>query len=58
VQAGALEVVAQALDARLVADRRVRELAARRLRRVGAALPVDVVEPLCLVVVGREVGVR
>ena len=53
----AREVVAQLLDARLVADRRVRIRAARRrLGRILAALAVHLVEVLGLGVVRLEVA--
>jgi hypothetical protein len=54
--AGALEIVVQLLDTRLVRYGRVREgPRARWLARVLAGLAVDEIEPLRLGVVGLEV---
>ena len=58
-QTHAAEVVGELLDARLVADRRVRVRGGRRrLSRIAATLAVDLVQPLGLAVVRLEVGVR
>ena len=56
--AGALEVICELLDPRLVRDRRIRERPrAPRLGRILARLAVDEVQPLGLGVVGLEVVV-
>ena len=53
------KVVAELLDARLVADGRMRVRAARvRFREILAARPVNVIEPFCFQIVRLEIFVR
>src|SRR5712691_7323094 len=58
-QSKPFEIVAQLLDARLVADGRVRiRPASARIRRIFTSLPVDVIEPFRFQVVRFELIVR